>query len=123
MKTRSAKKPRITVRSAKNKGKLLQNTVRDAILERFEELERDDVKSTTMGEGGCDVQLSPAARKLVPLSVECKSLAKFAFYKHYDQAVANTIDGTEPVLVAKANRRKPVAIVDLDFFLDLMRGK
>lgn len=107
-------------RSAKNKGKLLQNTVRDGILARFNELESDDVKSTTMGEGGCDVQLSPHARKLVPISVECKSLAKFAFYKHYDQAVANTIGGTEPVLVAKANRRKPMAIVDLEYFLDLL---
>lgn len=108
-------------RSAKNKGKLLQNKVRDGLLERFNELESDDVKSTTMGEGGCDVQLSPAARKLIPLSIECKSLAKFAFYKHYDQAVANTIDGTEPVVVAKANRRQPVAIVDLAYFLDLIR--
>ena len=42
-------------RSAKNKGKRLQNSVRDLILETFTELEEDDVRSTTMGDSGEDV--------------------------------------------------------------------
>jgi hypothetical protein len=63
-------------RSAKNKGKRLQNDVRDLILETFKELEPDDVRSTTMGDSGEDVLLSPAARKLFPFSVECKNQEK-----------------------------------------------
>ena len=35
-------------RSAKNKGKRLQNKVRDLILEKFDTLESDDVRSITM---------------------------------------------------------------------------
>ena len=46
-------------RSAKNKGKRLQNQVRDLILEKFQQLEEDDVRSTTMGDSGEDVLLSP----------------------------------------------------------------
>ena len=59
-------------RSAKNKGKRLQNDVRDLILEKFDTLEPDDVRSITMGDSGEDILLSPAARKLFPFSVECK---------------------------------------------------
>ena len=57
-------------RSAKNKGKRLQNSVRDILLETFTQLEEDDIKSTTMGESGEDIQLSPAARKLIPYAIE-----------------------------------------------------
>ena len=57
-------------RSAKNKGKRLQNKVRDLILEKFNsKLEPDDVRSITMGDSGEDILLSPAARRLFPFSV------------------------------------------------------
>ena len=56
-------------RSAKNKGKRLQNQVRDLILEKFQQLEEDDVRSTTMGDSGEDVLLSPFARRLFPFSI------------------------------------------------------
>ena len=41
-------------------------------------LEPDDIKSTSMGAGGEDVQLSPAARAVYPIQIECKNLAKIA---------------------------------------------
>lgn len=103
-------------RSAKNKGKKLQNEVRDMILKYSPSLEPDDVKSTTMGERGEDVQLSPAARKQYPISIECKSRASYAFFKDYDQAVVNCPKDCEPVLVAKANHRRPVVIIDMEWF-------
>lgn len=104
--------------SGKAKGRLLQQFVRDLILKYNPSLEPDDVKSTSMGAQGEDVQLSPAARKLVPVSIECKSYAAMAFYKWYDQAVSNNIKGCEPLVVAKANRRKPVVIVDAEWFFE-----
>jgi hypothetical protein len=107
--------------SAKAKGRVFQQHVRDRILEYNPQLEFDDVKSTSMGAGGEDIQLSPAARKLVPLSIECKSRASFAFYKDLEQAQSNTKQGLEPVLICKANRKKPVAIVDLEWFLKTVR--
>jgi len=102
--------------SAKNKARLLQQWVRDTILKYSPSLEKDDVKSTSMGAPGEDVQLSPAARKQYPVSIECKSRASYAFYKDYDQAVVNAPKESEPVLVAKANHRKPVVIVDAEWF-------
>ena len=48
-------------RRFKNKGKRLQNSVRDILLETFTQLEEDDIKSTTMGESGEDIQLSPGS--------------------------------------------------------------
>ena len=107
--------------SAKAKGRLLQQKVRDLILETNPELEPDDVRSTGMGQGGEDIQLSPQARKFVPLSFECKSKAAFAFYKDLEQAQVNAKGGLEPVLVCKGNRKNPVAIVDLDYFIRLVR--
>lgn len=111
----------IKTQSKKQKARLLQQHVRDTILRHNPELEPDDVKSTGMGQSGEDIQLSPYARKFVPLSFECKSRAAFAFYKDLDQAKANCKEGLEPVLVCKANRKKPVAIVDLEYFINLIR--
>jgi len=115
------KKPRITVASGKAKGRRFQQWVRDYILACFPELEPDDVKSTSMGAGGEDVQLSPAARKLLPVSVECKAKAKIAIYKDYEQATANAPTNMEPVLFMKADRQKPLAVVDAVYFLDMMK--
>ena len=57
-------------RSAKNKGKRLQNNFRDLLLETFNQLEPDDIRSAIMGESGEDIKLSPAARKLIPYSFD-----------------------------------------------------
>ena len=73
-------------RSAKNKGKRLQNSIRDILLETFTQLEEDDIKSTTMGESGEDIQLSPAARKLIPYAIECKNQEKINIWESLKQA-------------------------------------
>lgn len=102
--------------SAKSKGRKLQQWVRDLFLLLGVNLEPDDVRSTSMGASGEDVLLSPAARKQFPFSIECKSRKAFAVYKDYDQAVENCPEGAEPVLVLKANRRKPMVMVDAEYF-------
>jgi hypothetical protein len=107
--------------SAKAKGRKHQQYVRDEILKRHPSLDNTDVRSTSMGAGGMDIQLSQAARKLVPLSIECKHRASYAFYKDWDQAVSNAAVGTAPVLVAKANHRPAVAILELETFLDILK--
>ena len=112
----------ISTASRKAKGRRLQQFIRDLILSLNPELEEDDCKSTSMGAGGEDVQLSPAARKLVPLSIECKSVAKFAGYKYLDQADSNSKE-YQPVAVVKANHRKPIVLVDAEYFFQLMKDK
>ena len=108
----------MTPQSAKAKGRKLQQWVVSVILKGWPSLEPDDVRSTSMGTGGEDIQLSPAARKLLPLSIECKNLANMVLFKWYDQAVINAPKGSEPIVVAKANHRKPVVIVDAEYFFE-----
>lgn len=102
--------------SSKAKGRTFQQWVRDLLISLAPSLETDDIKSTSMGAPGEDIQLSPAARKVFPFSIECKSYASMAFYKWYEQAKANTKPGLEPLVVAKANRKNPVVIVDAKWF-------
>lgn len=105
--------------SAKAKGRKLQQWVRDRLLDHFRSLEPDDVRSTAMGQGGEDIQLSPAARRLFPYSIECKNRASYAFYKDYDQAVINCPKGAQPILIAKANHRAPVVVIDAEYFFTI----
>jgi len=107
--------------SAKAKGRKLQQWVRDLILRIHRTLEADDVRSTSMGAGGEDVLLSPKARSLVPVSIECKNIARFAGYALYDQAVANCPEGAEPIVVVKANHRVPLVMVDAEWFFNKIK--
>ncbi len=114
----TTKRKGISTAARKSKGRALQQKVRDAILASYKSLEVDDVKSTAMGQGGEDVQLSPAARKLFPYSIECKRHKSFAVYGPYEQAAANA-NGYEPILVIQGDRKKPLVLVDLEHFMEL----
>jgi hypothetical protein len=76
-----------------------------------------------MGQQGEDVQLSPAARKLLPVTIECKARKNIAVYSYYDQASENAPTGMEPLVIIKADRKKPLAVVDAEFFLRKMAKK
>ena len=78
--------------SAKAKGRRLQQKVRDLLLETFTELEPDDIRSTSMGVSGEDLQLSPAARKLIPFAIECKNQEKLNVWDSLKQAEENSGD-------------------------------
>ena len=78
----------------------------------------EDVRSTSMGAGGEDLQLSPFARDILPIQVECKSHKSFAVYRILEQAAEH--GSHEPVVFLKANNKKPVAVVDAEVFLDMM---
>ena len=105
--------------SAKAKGRIHQQYVRDLILRLNPELTKDDVRSTSMGAGGEDIQLSSAARRWFPFQIECKSKAAYSVYGDYEQACSH--GGHEPLLIIKANHKKPLAIVDAEYFAKLVR--
>ena len=107
-------------RSAKNKGKRLQNTVRDILLEAFDTLEPDDIKSAVMGDSGEDIQLSPAARKLIPYSIECKNQEKLNIWSSLEQADDNSKESI-PVLIFKRNRSKTYAVIEFKEFVELIK--
>ena len=106
-------------RSAKNKGKRLQNKVRDLILEKFNSLESDDVRSITMGESGEDILLSPAARKLFPFSVECKNQEKLNIWRSLEQSETNSGKHT-PIVIFKRNRTKTYVALEFKKLLELL---
>ena len=90
------------------------------LLEAFPTLEPDDVRSTSMGAGGEDVQLSPAARRLFRFSVECKNVEKLNVWAAYEQACENS-GGHEPLLIMKKNRKKPLVVMDAETFIKLTK--
>ena len=106
--------------SAKAKGRIFQQWVRDLILKTFPSLEADDVKSTSMGAGGEDVQLSPAARKLFPYHIECKSKATSQVHTYYEQA--KTHGKHEPIVFVKMDRKEPLAIVSAKHYMEVIKN-
>jgi hypothetical protein len=109
-------------RAAKQKGRLGQNEIRDKLLEVFPEFEPDDIKSTTMGDGGEDIQLSPAARKKMPITIEVKR-RKSGMKMQYDWLEQATRHGKgEPVLVFRADRSEWIVMVGLEHYMELLRG-
>ena len=114
----------MTPQSAKAKGRLLQKKVVEALLAAYPEFEKDDVRSTSMGAGGEDVQLSPLARRTIGnLTFECKSRARVAVYPWYFQCLRNAPNKAMPVLVVKQNNAPPLAVVDFEYFMELLKCK
>jgi len=115
------------IKSAKAKGRNLQNLVRDKLRKIFVDdwtkmpkLEYDDIKSQTMGMGGEDIVLSPIAKKLIPYSFECKNTEKLNIWGALEQCEDNCED-RQPVVVFKRNRSKTYAVIELDNLLKLIR--
>ena len=106
-------------RSAKSKGRRLQNQIKELLLESFKELEPDDVRSAIMGETGEDIKLSPAARRQIPYSFECKNQEKINIWESLNQAEENSGD-YPPVLIFKRNRSKTYAVLEIDDFIDII---
>lgn len=104
--------------SAKAKGRRLQQEVRDKLLQASPKLKKDDIRSTSMGAGGEDLLLSPAAREVYPFSIECKNTEKLNIWKAIDQARENSENHVETV-VFKRNHEKAFIAMPLDDFLEI----
>lgn len=105
--------------SAKAKGRRLQQEVRDMLLGFFPQLAADDVRSTAMGQGGEDIQLSPAARKLIPFQIECKNKREVAVINWLNDQARDHGD-YYPIVVCKQNYSEPVVVVDAVLFFDMV---
>ena len=116
--TRSSKK-KIKTSSAKAKGRRLQQWVRDYLHTNLKGIEPDDVTSTPGGVNGPDIGLSPLARRLFPWTVECKSRSSFAVYAALEQAENNLLDKTRPVAILKGDRKRPLALLYADDFMEM----
>lgn len=109
-----------TVQSRKFKGRRHQQYVRDAIIAKFPELTLDDCRSTSMGSGGMDIQLSPLAQSKFPFAVECKAQESVSIWSAWEQAKSNKTDKLTPLLVIKRNRSEPLVVMSFTDFMELV---
>ena len=105
--------------SAKAKGRKLQQWMRNLLIEKLE-VHPEDIESRSMGAGGEDLIMARAARERFPFSVECKNVEKLNVWEAYEQAKSNSND-YEPIVIMKKNQRKPLVVVDADFFISLFK--
>ena len=105
--------------SAKAKGRRLQQWVRDKLIEELD-IHPEDIESRSMGAAGEDLIMARAARQNFPFSLECKNVEKLNVWEAYEQAVANSGEH-EPLVVMKKNGKKPLAVIDAEAFIRLIR--
>ena len=107
--------------SAKAKGRVLQQWVRDLLVERLH-IHPEDIESRSMGAGGEDLIMSRAARDAFPYSVECKNQEKLNIWSAYEQAAENS-KGYTPIVILKRNNVKPLVLIDAQTFIDLHKNR
>lgn len=102
---------------AKAKGRRLQQKVAKMIIDAFH-LEVDDITSRSMGSGGEDLLMSPNARRLFDVSVECKNTERLNIWNAIEQAESNAGDHI-PLVVFSRNRSKVYVVVEFGHLLNL----
>jgi hypothetical protein len=103
--------------SAKAKGRRLQQWFRDLLIENLG-VHPEDIESRSMGAGGEDLIMARAARSKFPYSIECKNVEKLNVWDAYSQASENS-GNYEPIVVMKKNGKKPLVVVDAEYFMRL----
>ena len=103
--------------SAKAKGRKLQQWFANLLVETLG-VDEEDIESRPMGSQGEDIIMGKQTRQIFPYSVECKNVEKLNVWDAYDQASANC-KGYEPIVVMKKNRKKPLVVIDAEYFLKL----
>lgn len=110
------------VASRKAKGRKFQQWVRDKLLAGFSPLIKglntETVRSAIMGESGADITiLSPELQLAFPFRIEVKAQERFKYlYDCYEQCLNHKGDG-ESIVFIRMNRRKPLVIIDAEYFI------
>ena len=106
-------------KSAKAKGRKLQNLVVKELRKAYPELEDDDIKSQIMGVSGEDIVFSPLAKRLIGLSFECKNQERLNLWDSLSQA-ENNAEKRTPVLIFKRNRSEIYAAIPFKYLMKLL---
>jgi len=74
-----------------------------------------------MGDSGEDIQLSPAARKIIPLTIEVKRRKNNlkTVYDYMEQASSHAKG--EPVVFYRSDRKPWVVMVGMEHYMDLLK--
>ena len=111
-----------TPASRKAKGRRLQQAVRQDLVDCLG-IDPGDILSTAMGQSGCDIYLSPAARALFPYGVECKAQETISLPAWWEQCKTNAeAERLAPLLVLKQSRRAALAVLRWEDLLALLQN-
>ena len=111
----------MNAKSAKSKGRRLQDFIRDTLREIFKnQLEPDDILSRQMGGAGTDIVLSPAAKKLIIFDIEAKNQENLSVPAALRQASLNAKLDRTPFLIFTKNRGKVYAALEFEAFMKLI---
>lgn len=103
--------------SAKNKGRRLQQWVVSKLIEILG-FTKGEAISRPMGSSGEDIIMPPYPSRGFPYSIECKNQERVNIWEAYKQAEYNS-GKFEPIVVIKKNNKKPLILVDAEFFISL----
>lgn len=112
-------------KSCKAKGRELQNEVRDELrrITQNRGLVDADIEGRPMGQKGVDVILSPAAKKILDLAIECKKQERLpvpsTFWKHYKKYEK---DPGLKLLIHQVNYKDPLVTLRMEDFMALMQN-
>lgn len=121
--TTVTKKKRISVQSAKAKGRKLQKWVAEKLSEITGIPCGKDclIQSREMGQSGTDVKLIGSALDAIGMAIECKNCESWSVHSWIEQAKSNESPNTDWVIFAKRKRNNPVVIIDAEVFLRMFK--
>jgi hypothetical protein len=107
--------------SAKAKGRRACQELKEKLLKAYPELEDGDIVVTPSGVNGEDLQMSPLAKKTIPLTFEVKNQERLNIWKAIDQSKTHidTGDKRKPVVAFKRNNSRMYLTIDVEDFLEL----
>ncbi len=111
-----------TPQSCKAKGRKLQQELRDILISELG-IDPLDIESTAMGQSGCDLYLSKAARSKFPFGVEAKYRESIYIWQAMKQAEDNAAkEGLIPLLVFRRSRSPTYVTLRMNDFLNLVKN-
>lgn len=117
------KRKRISIQSAKAKGRKLQQEIAKKVAKVTGcEYGKDlDIDSRPMGQAGTDVILRGKAKELFPFACETKACESWNPHQWIEQAKSNVGEFKTWLLFAKRRNSKPVVIMDAEMFFELYK--
>lgn len=111
--------------SAKAKGRRLCARIRELLYSYAPDLKPGDIEITSSGATGEDLKLSPAARQIYPMAIECKNQESLNIWKALAQAESHLakFEGggfTAPVVFFSRNHSKTYVALDAEHFIKLI---
>jgi len=108
-------------RSAKAKGRTLQNWVGKKVAEvTGRPFGKDqEIEGREMGQAGNDLKLYGKALELFPFSVECQNAETWNVNAKIKQVKSNLKEGTDWLCFFKRNKEKPIVILSAESFFSL----